>query len=281
MSENGSEERAYWDRRAEAWERRVETLSAFSDAYGVPAMDALRVRPGERVLDIGCGPGTTSIDLAARVAPGGEVTGVDISPAMVAAATRRSTALGAHSVRFVTADAQTDDLGTELDATYSRFGVMFFSDPVAAFANIGRSLRAGGRLACAVWGQLADNPWMFVPTLAAASVLNAELTLPGPNQPGPFSLADPEHVTAVLSGAGFVDFGIERVEGTRAITDASALDEVRTLLEIGPLGDAYNTSDESARQAAAEAVLAAIEPYRVDDGWQLPGVSLTITAHRP
>src|SRR5207253_10378748 len=107
------------------------------------------------------------LDLAARVAPGGDVVGVDISPAMVAAATRRAAAADVTNVRFVAADAQTETLGGDFDAVYSRFGVMFFSDPVAAFANIGRSLRSRGRLACAVWAQLADNPWMFVPTLTA------------------------------------------------------------------------------------------------------------------
>src|SRR5690349_19154631 len=127
MSE--SNEREFWDRRAEAWERRADSLGTPSDAYGIPAMGALPGAPGERVLEIGCGPGTTAVELAERVGPSGEVVAVDISPAMVAAATRRAAAAGITNVRFEAADAQTADLGGPFDAAYSRFGVMFFADP--------------------------------------------------------------------------------------------------------------------------------------------------------
>jgi SAM-dependent methyltransferase len=274
-------ERDFWDRRADAWERRADALNAFSDAYGIAAMEALDVQPGERVLDLGCGPGTTAVELANRVAPDGEVVGVDISPAMVAAAERRAAAAGVTNVRFAAVNAQTGSLGAEFDAAYSRFGVMFFSDPVAAFANIGRSLRARGRLACAVWGPITDNPWMFVPTMAAGPVLKAEMTIPGPNEPGPFSLADRDHVIGLLSEAGFVDIAVDPVESSRLISAASSDGDVRTLLEVGPLGEAYEKADESMRQTAVDAVLAAIESYRDEDGWRLPGAARTITAHHP
>ena len=273
--------REFWDRRADAWERRADSLGSFSDAYGISAMDALHVTPGERILDVGCGPGTTAIELATRVAPDGEVVGADISPKMVAAATRRAAAAGVTNVRFLAADAQTEALGDDFDGAFSRFGIMFFADPVAAFANIGRSLRAGGRLSCAVWGQLTDNPWMFVPTLAAGAVLKAELTIPGPNEPGPFSLADHERVTTVLNDAGFVDVNIDNVDGSRLVTTATADDDVRTLIEVGPLGDAYSAADTTTRQAAVDAVVDAIEPYRDGDGWRLPGSALNVTGRRP
>jgi SAM-dependent methyltransferase len=276
-----SSEREFWDRRAEAWERRADSLSTLSDAYGIPAMDALHVEAGERVLEIGCGPGTTAVELAARVGPSGEVVAVDISPAMVAAATRRAAAAGVTNVRFEAADAQTADLGGPYDAVYSRFGVMFFADPPAAFANIGSALRSGGRFACSVWNQLGDNPWMFVPTLAAAPLLEAELGIPQPGQPGPFSLADPDHVRGLLEGAGFVDIEVEPIAGSRLVTDATRDDDVLALLEVGPLGGAYATADEAQRSAAVEAVLAAIEPFREDAGWRLPGSALKVTARRP
>jgi SAM-dependent methyltransferase len=276
-----SNEREFWDQRAEAWERRADSLGSFTDAYGIPAMDALRVESGERVLEIGCGPGTTAVELAARTAPAGEVVGVDISPAMVAAATRRAAAAGVTNVRFEAADAQTADLGGPFDAAYSRFGVMFFVDPPAAFANIGRALRAGGRFACAVWGQLGENPWMFVPTLAAGPVLGGELTIPGPGEPGPFSLADPEHVRTLLAGAGFVDITVDPVEGARMVTDETAHDDILSLLEVGPMGSAYAAADEAQQTAAVDAVLAAIEPFREEAGWRLPGSALKVTARRP
>jgi SAM-dependent methyltransferase len=281
VSESSVDQREFWDRRAEAWERRADAMNSFVDAYGTPALEALQVEGGQRVLDVGCGPGTTAIELASRVAPDGEVIGVDISPAMVAAAERRAAAAGVSNVRFVAANAQTDDLGKDFDAVFSRFGVMFFTDPEEAFSNIGRSLRPGGRLACAVWGPLTDNPWMFVPTLAAVQVLHAEVPIPGPDEPGPFSLADPERVTSLLSVAGFVDVTIEAITGSRLVTEAVADDDVRTLLAVGPLGDAYDDADDTTRRASVDAVLAAIEPYRDPDGWRLPGVALKVTAHRP
>jgi hypothetical protein len=122
---------------------------------------------------------------------------------------------------------------------------------------------------------------MFVPTLAAGPELKAELTIPGANEPGPFSLSDPERVTTTLDRAGFVDIAADPVDGSRLITSATADDDVRTLLEAGPLGEAYDAADDSARRAAVDAVLAAIEPYRDRDGWRLPGAALTVTATRP
>lgn len=281
VSQPPIDQSGFWDLRAAAWERRADSVDAMSDAYGVPVMDALALEPGERVVDIGCGPGTTSIQLADRVAPDGDVVGVDISPAMVEAATRRKTRAGLTNVAFVVADAQSEVVGAGFHAAYSRFGVMFFSDPVAAFANLGRSLRAEGRLACAVWGPLAENPWMFVPTLAAADVLKAELSLPEPGEPGPFSLSEVAHVRDVLDRAGFSDVNAERIDGSRLITSESASDDVTTLLEVGPLGEAFEVADNRARKAAVDAVLAAIEPYRDHDGWRLPGSALKVTARRP
>ena len=281
MSESPVAQQEFWDRRAAAWERRSESIDALSDAYGLPVMEALRPAPGERIVDIGCGPGTTAIQMAGRVSPDGEVVGLDISPAMVAAAVRRAAALGTVNARFAVADAQRDVLEGGFDAAYSRFGVMFFDDPVAAFSNIGGALRAGGRLACAVWSSLSDNPWMFVPTLAAVPALEAEVALPGADDPGPFSFADPKRVLDVLTSAGFLDVDIEVVEGSRLISAGDAGDNVTTLLEVGPLGEAWDAADDDARRRAVDAVIASIEPYREEHGWRLPGSALKVLARRP
>lgn len=279
MSDAASNEQESWDRRAAAWERRIDALNLFSDAYGIPAMEALAAGPGERIVDVGCGPGTTAIELAQRVGPDGGVVGLDISEAMVAAAQRRADRVAASNVQFMVHDLEREAAdGAVFDGAYSRFGVMFFVDPVAAFTNLARSLRPGGRLACAVWGPLGDNPWLFVPTLAAGAALGAELALPGPDEPGPFSLADPARIVSVLERARFVDIDVLPVSSARVVTAATADDEVRTLLEVGPVGEAYDAADERERQAAVDAVIAAIEPYREADGWRLAGSAFVVTA---
>lgn len=281
MSDGVGEGQEFWDRRAAAWERRADEISAFSDTYGGAAMEALAPQPGERVLDVGCGPGVTTADLARQVGPDGTATGVDISEGMVGAAQRRAEAAGVANASFLVADAATADLGGPFDAVFSRFGVMFFGDPAAAFSNIVGALRPGGRLAWAVWGPLQDNPWMFVPSLAAAAPLQAELTLPEPGAPGPFSLSDADQVQSLLTAAGLEDVAVTPVDGARVITAANADEDLAMVLEVGPFGEAYDAADEAARRAAIDAVVAAMEPYRDGDGWRLPGRSLTVTGRRP
>jgi SAM-dependent methyltransferase len=278
MDDSGNAEREFWERRAPAWDRRIEELNLFSDVYGRAAMDALGPQPGDRVLDIGCGPGTTAIQLAQRVGPDGEVLAVDIAAPMIAATRRRAEQAGCTNLRAETHDLGAEPLPGSFDAAYSRFGVMFFVDPVAAFNNLAGSLRPGARLGCTVWGPLGDNPWMFVPTLAATPVLGAELALPGPGEPGPFSLSDPDRVRSVLHAAGWSHIGVERVDSARVVSSARADDEVRSLLEVGPLGVAYDDADEATRRAAVAAVIDAIEPFREDGGWRLDGAALVVTA---
>jgi len=273
----------FWDRRAATWERRADSLERMSDVYGTPTIDALAPQRGERVLDIGCGPGSTTVALARRTTDGerGRAVGVDVSPAMIEAARRRADRANVSNIEFMVADAQIDPLGADFDCVYSRFGVMFFADPSAAFTNVLSALRPGGRLACVVWGPIADNPWMSVPTLAAGQALHAELTLPGPDEPGPFSLADPDHVVALLDGAGFTEIVVGSIAGSRLLTDSNVDDEIRALIEVGAVGEAYESADAVARQGAVDAVMAAIQPFRTDDGWRLPGLARMVTARRP
>lgn len=273
------DQREYWEQRAAAWERRAEVLGGFSDAFGRAGVAALGLQPGERVLEIGCGAGATTVDLAAAVGPTGEVVAVDLAEGMVAAATRRTAGLA--NVRLVVGDAQVASLGSGFDAAYSRFGVMFFGDPVVAFANIGGALRPGGRLACVVWAELADNPWLSVPRRAAGDPLGVPLDVPAPDQPGPFSMCDPTRTTAVLAGAGFVDVAVARLDGALEISATHAEAEVGAMLGSGPLGAAFESADDRARTAAVTSVIEAIEPFRTDAGWRLPGVALLVTARRP
>ena len=195
----------YWNTVAsETWARFQEQLDRQVEPLGLAAMDALAPSDGEHVIDIGCGCGQTSLALASRVAPTGTVVGVDISKPMLEVARRRPRPIASSALTFRQLDAQTDDLGRVVfDAAFSRFGVMFFSDPVAAFANIKASLKPSGRLAFVCWRSLAENPWMQAPLQAALPFI-PPVTPPDPTAPGPFAFADADRVRTILIKAEFL-----------------------------------------------------------------------------
>ena len=256
----------YWNETAgPVWVRMQDQLDHQIAGIGLEAMRVLSPEPGEQVLDIGCGCGQTTGQLAERVTPGGGVTGVDISAPMLEVARGRPLPAGAR-VQFHQADAQIADLGTAVfDAAFSRFGVMFFSDPAAAFANIGRALKPKGRLAFACWAPPAENPWMTAPMLAAAPFL-PPLPASDPTAPGPFAFADPERVMAILDES-FVTVSIERFESLIGGFDLDGA--VKLALQIGPLGGALR-ENPAATDKVTGAVREALAPYATPDGVRMP-----------
>ncbi len=280
MAENAYDSE-YWDSRADAWANREGMLERFTEDLGRVGIDALAPAPGERVVDVGCGPGSTTIDLAGRVGDAGDVVGLEISPAMVAAAERRAADIGVGNARFVVHDLEHAPLVEGFDAAYSRFGVMFFARPDAAFSNLVASLRPGGRFAAVVWASPQENPWMAITSASAAGALGIDLAPPAPGGPGPFSLSDPDSLITLLQGAGLVDVGVERTLGRLELHERSVDFEVASMLRIGPLGETFAAADDEVRAAAVEAVLAASEPHRSEEGWELPGCALVATGVRP
>jgi SAM-dependent methyltransferase len=202
----------YWNATAgETWAQFQELLDRQIEPLGLAAIDVLDPAKGEHIIDIGCGCGQTSLALAARVGSTGSVVGVDISEPMLAVARRARQA----SVVFRQLDAQTDDLGQGVfDAAFSRFGVMFFSDSVSAFANIRGSLKPDGPLAFVCWRALAENPWMQAPLQAALPLL-PPMAPPDPVAPGPFAFADASRVRSILSQAGFASVTISPFDRRR------------------------------------------------------------------
>ncbi len=280
MTAEESSARAFWERRAPAWQRHLRTIDEHLAIYGRPAIDGLKITEGDRVLDLGCGPGTTTHELAHQVGPRGRVLGVDVSPAMVSIARHRNA--GVANVRFVVADVQIDELGHGFDAAYSRFAMMLLPDPAAGLANLRGALRVGGRLAFVTWGPLRENPWMYVPRLAAAPLLGLKYTLPGPAEPNPYPFSDPDSIHELLTGAGFVDIAVKTVHGVRRINHDHADQDLTGLMEEGgALADRWDsTVAPSTRSDCIQAITEAIQPYHAEDGWHLPGMAYCATAGR-
>jgi SAM-dependent methyltransferase len=187
-------------------------------------LDALALRSGESVLDVGCGGGLSAMDAARAVAPTGKVTGFDLSGPLVRLATQRAKEAHIENVRFVAGDAQTDAIpGGQFDAVMSQFGVMFFADPVAAFSNVRKHLRTGARMAFVCWQPAAKNVWYPGPVLAKYAPPPAPTEHGGP-PPGPFAFGDSAYVKGVLADAGFQDVTFQEFTLDVAVAEDSILD---------------------------------------------------------
>ena len=272
-----------WRTSASAWVNHADEIDAHARPYGDAGIDALDPQAGERVLDLGCGCGDTTLELGRRVTAAGSVTGVDVAEAMLEVARKRAAEAGRDHVSFAEADVATADLaglaGGPVDGAFSRFGVMFFVDPVAAFANVAAALRPGGRLSLVVWQPLECNPWWSVPTVAAADLLDAPWSPPPEGGPGPFSLSAPDHVRTVLGGAGLEDVAVEGF-ASAAVVGADDDDELGRLLRIGPMRSAWDAAGADARRTAVAAVREAVAPFRDGDCYRLPGAVWVVTARR-
>lgn len=276
----------HFGRLAAVWDSQAEALSDSMGRHGVAARTALAARLGERVIDLGCGPGVSAVALGAEVGPDGWVGAVDIVPEMAAAAGRRMAAAGVSGM-VVAADAATADLiavagqGIPFDAAHARFGLMFFPDPRRALANVFAALRPGGRLAASVWQHLDHNPWMALTTSTAAPMLGIDRpSLPAAGGPGPFSMADRDTTAALFTGAGFVDVDFESVDAP-FLFEGDGAAAVERVLSAGPLGAAFLAAGGDKRAEVVAGVVEALGNYRGAAGLELPAASWCITARCP
>lgn len=282
--------RAHWNRLADVWEERtVARTGQRTDPYGAVAMDAIPLDDYWSILDIGCGPGVSTIELAERSGPNTTVTGIDIAAQMVLhARNRRHDAIQRgvitpENVTFEVADAERDDLGADHDVVFSRFGLMFFTDAPAAFTNLAASLRHDGWLSFVAWAGTADNPWMPLPAVAAGRILDLELDAPDPSAPGPFSLADPAATTELLTGAGFDRIDVIDITQPMRIGHQTERTWADVSLRIGPAADAYAAAGPDERRAAVDAVVDDLAPYRQTGptgDWLIPAHARAYVARR-
>jgi ubiquinone/menaquinone biosynthesis C-methylase UbiE len=266
----------------DTWVRFQDRYDRMLEPWGDLLAQAAAVEPGERVLDVGCGCGVTTLAAARRTGgPDGVAVGVDLSEQMVARARQRAQAGGITTARFEVGDCQTDDLGTDsYDVAMSRFGVMFFDDPVAAFANIARAVRPGGRLVFVTWGPALDQEWVTVPRAAAV----AHVPTPAPadeDAPGPFSLASAERCTAILHDAGWTDVHMELHQRPELLGGGGTLDETLDfVVHSGPIRLLLADVDEAPRRRAVEAIREALQEHLTPAGVEVTGTAWTVTASR-
>jgi ubiquinone/menaquinone biosynthesis C-methylase UbiE len=283
MSSNENHEQIeYWNAQAgHKWVTMQERLDAQLDPLGRLVMDRLAVQAGERVIDVGCGCGATTAELATRVGAQGQVLGLDISEPMLARARERTAA--APQATFARNDAQTHTLDpAAADVVFSRFGVMFFADPAAAFANLRRGLRPGGRLGFICWQVPTANEWVLVP-MRAILVHVPPPPIPGPRTPGPFAFAEADYVREILGRAGFTDVTVDPDERRMEIAGGADLDEVVDfLLQIGPAARALQEAkDPDARPRVAESLRATLRPHLGAGGVGLGSATWIVLAKAP
>jgi SAM-dependent methyltransferase len=267
-----------------SWVRNADRLEHAGRHFFALVVERAALQVGEQVLDLGCGNGATTREAGRRVGPSGAVVGLDLSEPMLELAARRADDEGLHQVDFRKADVQVADLEPAwADAVISRMGVMFFADPVAAFANVLVGTRPGGRLTFACWRGLLDNPWVAVPMGAVFE------HLPLPNgepasaaNPGMFAFAEEDRIRQVLADAGWVDLDVQAEDGPVSLgPDQTVDDVVAYLLHDGPARHLIAGIDPEVADQVAPAVAAALRPHDGPDGVALQGGAWIVSGFRP
>lgn len=256
-------DQTFWKQKGgEAWLQLQDLMERLYLPLSDAILDRLAPPAGARILDVGCGGGATTLALARRLGPDGRAVGVDISQSLLDSAHRQAAAADVDTIEFVQADAQTHDFGeNSFDAVISRFGVMFFSDPEAAFANLRRATREGGSMVLVCWRRAEDNPLALLPAEAAAPLLPEppQVTTDGP---GRFALRDPDHVRGILARSGWREIDIAPLN----VSTPLDFDEAMALsTRLGVLATVLPGLDDPLRAEICEAVAARLRDH-VQDG---------------
>jgi SAM-dependent methyltransferase len=265
---------AYWNEVAgPKWVKLGDDMDARFAVITAALLKAAAPAAGERILEIGCGTGSIAARLADAVQPGGQVTGIDISAPMLGVAKARNS-----GAEFWLADAQTHDFGGAVyDLLVSRFGVMFFEDPLAAFTNLRKALAAGGRLAFVCWARLRDNPQWQIPF----EIVVQELGAPAPREkhaPGPLAFSDTAYVEGFLEAAGFTGVSITPVPVP--MIGGSLAEEVQIACTLGPAAALIEEkqADAATRARLAEKFAVALAPFETPEGMRSPATIFVVTA---
>ena len=282
MSEVNKNQRDFWSGKGgDIWVERQNVMDTMLSPLGEAALNKLNFNEEENVLDIGCGCGHTTLNIAKRIEPLGNVTGLDISEPMLERAKESAVEMSITNTTFKCVDVQTEDLGDQIySAAFSRFGVMFFEDSIAAFKNINKSLISGGYLSFVCWQSPAVNPWQSLFIQEVKKFL--DLPSPPPRSPGPFAFMESEYVSSILEESKFQDITIEGHEAeVNMFSGRSLSDSVKDYISINPV--VTQMLKESSENQIAEIVNSGIEafsPYYSEKGLIFPSATWLVTARK-
>ncbi|MEE4193545.1 MAG: methyltransferase domain-containing protein [Halieaceae bacterium] len=274
-----SEQIDYWNGEAgERWASYDDMMSRLLAPIAELLLDHAPPAGARAALDVGCGGGSQSLLLAQRLGAGAKVTGVDISAPLLEVARRRAEQVEAE-LEFLQADAAAHEFAAgSFDLLFSRFGVMFFDNPEAAFTNLHRALAPGAPLLFCCWQALKDNPWVWLALQAALQHIPPPPP-PQPGEPGPFAFADPDRVRGILAGAGFQDIDIRPQPITLHWGEGETLaDQVRELVQIGPVGRLLADQPKDVRETVRESIAEVLAPYYDGDTLVLEGATWFVSA---
>ena len=280
------------DEAIEAWDgvlfdRFGQFRHVILPGFGIHSDRALEIYPpstGDRVLDIGCGFGDTTQQLAELVGPDGTALGVDAAPRFIEAARREAAEAGTANVRFEVADVQAEPFDEQFDYAFSRFGTMFFANPVAALRNVREALAPGGRLCMVVWRRKLDNPWLQRAEVAVEQWVTEDEDSDEPTcGPGPFSMANADTTTDILLNAGFADVVLRRSDAPMRL--GADLDEATAyVMALGPAAEVIRLAGADAERLRPEitaAVRGVLGEYEAADGVRAPMSTWIVTATQP
>ena len=267
----------------ERWLAHVDQFESMISEVGAALIDKAKFRPGERVIDVGCGGGGTSLEISKRVGPQGSVTGLDISPALVKSCEARARKAGVTNARFVLGDAARAEVKeAPFDRLFSRFGIMFFDDPKAAFAHMRGFLKPGGGAIFACWGPPDENPWIQQTMSLARRFAPQPPNPPPATAPGPFAFGDPGYVREILSTAGFAEIAIDPWRGNQFVGGRGASPEAAAqfMLEALPIGDAVKDQPDKVRRDLRTEVADVLARYHGKDGVKIDAMAWFVSARR-
>jgi SAM-dependent methyltransferase len=260
------------------WQREIDSVVI---PFGEAALRAAAAEVGERVIDVGCGCGDTSIELARLVGSSGAVLGVDVSRPMLEVARSQAAQAGHSQLAFREADASVAEMPSGTDLLFSRFGVMFFGQPTKAFGHMRKSLRPGGRCVFVCWRPPRDNPWTMAPLSAARAAMRVTPPAADPHAPGPFAFADDTRLRGILKDAGFGSVEIQRFD-TPLTLGATPQEAAERALLFGPTRRFLREMGEEHYDAIFDAITNSLAPLAASDGRvSLNGSTWMVSAKNP